>query len=537
MKLLDCTLRDGGYYNNWDFDNEVVQAYLSAMAESGIDYVELGLRNFAKDGFLGAYAYTTECHLDSLDLPLGPKYGVMIDAKTILSCEMNVEEAVDALFVSSEKSKIDLVRVAAHFHEVEHSGPIIKRLKELGYTVGFNLMQAGGKPSEVISQKAKIAQSWGNSLDVLYFADSLGNMDGNEVMRIISAIREEWNGPMGIHTHDNMGKGLDNSLTAKSAGVDWLDSTVTGMGRGAGNTQTERLIATLAKSSDKYKESSIYDLVVRHFEKMQKDFGWGTNLLYFLGAQNDIHPTYVQNLLSNEQYGTEEVIAAIAYLSKLEGTSSYSGSVFETAVSFNSSASEATGSNKLVDLFQSKNVLVLANTSSTEKYSKAIEQYIKIKKPVVISININEIIDRSLIDYYIISHNVKFLTDAEKYRDLKKPIILPKHRFANDELGSLEGVNFIDFGFGNSSETLKISEEFVDSKIDYTSAYLLGALYVAKPAKVYLVGFEGYDSQDSRQQDMIKLLGEYESISGAPELIALTPTAYPVSKSSVYALN
>lgn len=537
ISLLDCTLRDGGYYNNWDFPEEIVEQYLKAMADSGIEFVELGLRNFTKTGFLGAYAYTTEVHLNSLELPRGPKYGVMVDAKTILQSGLEIKEAVNRLFVPCSQSKLELVRVAAHFHEVEDSGPIVATLKELGYTVGFNLMQAGGKSDDEISSKASIANSWGNNLDVLYFADSLGNMDSNEVIRITKALRAEWKGVLGIHTHDNMGKGLDNSFTANSNGVEWLDVTVTGMGRGAGNTQTEKLLATLAKITDKYTEQPVYDLVIRYFEKMQKDFGWGTNLLYFLGAQNEIHPTYIQNLLSSDQYGTEEIVAAISYLSKLDGTTSYNGAILETAVNFNSGTDEVSGSTGLVGLFKDKNLLVVANGKTTNKYKQAVEQYIKEKRPTVISVNINENIDQSLIDFYVISHNVKFLTDASKYQSLKKPIILPYHRFSEDELGQLDAIDVIDFGFKNQSDELQVFNEYVDYKHDYTSAYLLGVILVSEPSIVEFVGFDGYDINDTRQADMVSLFSQYNRILHAPKLTCLTPTSYPINKGSIYAIG
>lgn len=536
MYILDCTLRDGGYYNNWDFSQSVVDAYLNAVAGAGIDYVELGLRNFPRSGFLGAYAYTTEQHLNTLSLPEGPVYGVMIDAKTILSSDLSSEDAIDALFVPCSESKIDLVRIAAHYHEVDKSGPMVARLKELGYTVGYNLMQSAGKPCEIVSEKALIAKSWGDNLDVLYFADSLGNMDQVEVERITKALRIEWSGPIGIHTHDNMGKGLDNCLAAKSSGVTWLDSTITGMGRGAGNTQTERLLATLANQDYAYNPSPIYDLVIRHFEKMQKEYGWGSNLLYFLGAQSDVHPTYIQNLLSNDQYGTEEIIAAISYLSKLDGTTSYNGAILETAVNFNSSREKVSGSEALVSLFEDSEVLVITNSVSTKRYKTAVETYIKEKRPIVISVNINESIDAGLIDYYIISHNVKFLIDAQKYQLLNKPIILPKHRFTEDELVSLKGVQYIDFGFNNNAEQLSVTDCFVNTKYDYTSAYLLGVLLVSKPRLVSLVGFDGYANNDSRQQDMLAIFSQYNNTDLAPPLIALTPSSYPVAKGSIYAL-
>ena len=277
------------------------------------------------------------------------------------------------------------------------------------------------------------------------------------------------------------------------------------MGRGAGNTQTERLLTILSSEFNKYQPEYVYDLAIRYFESMQKSCGWGTNLLYFLGAQHDVHPTYIQNLLSDEQYGTEEIIAAIGYLSKLEGTSSYDGSVLEAAVNFNSSDKEVSGSKDLVDLFAGNSVLIVANGESTKKHRQGIEQFISKNKPIVISVNINESIPSSFIDYYIVSHNVKFLTDSEKYKNLNKPLILPKHRFETQEIAELSNVKCIDFGFENTSDDISVHEGYVDCKLDYTSSYLLGALLVARPEKVFLAGFDGYCNDDKRQLQMIKL--------------------------------
>lgn len=534
LYILDCTLRDGGYYNNWDFEPEVVTEYLKSVASAKIDYVELGLRNFAKPGFLGAFAYTTEDFINTLTLPEGPAYGVMVDAKTILESGLSVEEAIDELFVPAANSKIKLVRVAAHFHEVELSAPIVVHLKKLGYIVGYNLMQAGGKSDDVIADKASQAVSW-ESLDVLYFADSLGNMDGQEVQRIVTALRTHWVGPMGIHTHNNMGKGLDNTLSAMEAGVSWLDTTVTGMGRGAGNTQTESLLAYLNKGDSKYQPKAIYELVIRHFETMQKDYGWGSNLLYFLGAQNDVHPTYIQNLLSNTHYGTDEIIGAIDYLSKLEGTTSYNGAVLDTALNFSDSKAEVTGSQDVQGLFDDKDLLIIANAPNTEKYAAAIEMYIKNTQPVVISINTTAHIDPELTDYYVISHNSKFLSESKLYKGLDKPIILPKCRFTASELSELEGLKLIDYGLEVVKDTFVTQGTFTTTPYDITTAYILGALLESKVSSISVVGFDGYAQDDVRQQEMVELLNLFRSHENSPEITSLTPTSYPIAKGSVYA--
>ncbi|MBH0027517.1 aldolase catalytic domain-containing protein [Pseudoalteromonas sp. SWN29] len=536
MKILDCTLRDGGYYNNWDFDAEVVEAYLNAVSGAKIDYVELGLRNFPKQGFLGAYAYTTEAHINSLELPHGPIYGVMVDAKTILESGFSIEDAITKLFVPAIDSKIGLVRIAAHFHEVEKSGPIVKQLKKLGYVVGYNLMQAGGKADDVIADKARQAKEW-EELDSLYFADSLGNMDSDEVTRIVNALRTQWDGALGIHTHNNMGKGLDNTLTAKALGVTWLDTTITGMGRGAGNTQTENLLAVLDKEGSTYNSKPIYELVIRHFEPMQKKYGWGSNLLYFLGAQNDVHPTYIQNLLSNAHYGTDEIVGAIDYLSKLESTTSYNGAVLNTALSFNIDSKDVSGSEMVCDLFNDKHVLILANAPSTVKYLDAIKLYINQFKPVVISINISEVIPADMIDYYVISHNSKFLADAKRYQILNKPIILPVHRFSKDELELINKLSLIDYGLTIKESTLIANKTHSIVPSDITTAYVLAIMLESCPLTVKTVGFDGYDKNDSRQQEMIEILDLYNRNESATDVISLTPTTYSLIEGSVYAPN
>jgi 4-hydroxy 2-oxovalerate aldolase len=532
--ILDCTLRDGGYYNNWDFDSEVIKKYLAAMASANIDYVELGLRNFPKNGFLGAFAYTTEDFLNSLTLPKGPIYGVMVDAKTILKSGLPVTDAIDALFVPSCDSKVDLVRVAAHFNEVELSGPIIERLKSLGYIVGLNLMQAGGKATEVIEEKAAHVSHWG-VLDVLYFADSLGNMDEKEVKRIIDALRANWSGQMGIHTHDNMGKGLSNTISAIDLGVLWTDSTVTGMGRGAGNTKTEYLLATLASQGHNYKPKPVYELAVHYFENMQKEYGWGSSLLYFLGAQNNVHPTYVQNLISSTHYVSDEVIGAMDYLSKSKETASYNGEILDTAISFCNISGEITGTNDVEDFFDGMNLLIVTNAPSTAKYADAIELYIKKKKPVVISVNVNKYIKPCYVDYYVVSHNSKFLSDSLIYKDLDKPIILPKCRFTESELIELSDIHMIDFGLKVEPSVLEVENTYATIPYDITSAYILTALIKSKPKSVSVVGFDGYESADIRHQEMIEFLSLYKAKNLSFELTSLTPTTYPINKSSIYA--
>ena len=143
LKILDCTLRDGGYYNNWFFDRELVLSYLKSLREAGVNYIELGFRNPISSG-LGPLAYTTEDFLNEINLPQGPKYGVMIDAKDFLKEGIYVSD----FFCEKEVSKLDLVRVAVNFESYEKAKPLCNDLYNLGYEVGLNLMQSHSKSDD-----------------------------------------------------------------------------------------------------------------------------------------------------------------------------------------------------------------------------------------------------------------------------------------------------------------------------------------------------------------------------------------------------
>jgi 4-hydroxy 2-oxovalerate aldolase len=530
LKILDCTLRDGGYYNNWDFQPHIVEAYLNAVAASGIEFVELGLRNFPKPCFWGAFAYTTEDFLNNLELPKGPTYGVMVDAKTILTADMSNIEAVDRLFVAQGESKIGLVRIAAHYKEIPECGEFAKYLKKLGYKVGFNLMQSGGKSENVISQAVQTIEDW-DAVDVVYFADSLGNMGSEEVKRITKIILASWGKEVGIHTHNNMGRALDNTLTANELGVSWLDVTVTGMGRGAGNAQTESLLATLDKQNDFYNPSPIYSLVVKYFATMQKDYGWGSNLLYFIGAQNDVHPTYIQNLLSDVRFGPEEVVSGISYLSETD-CSSYDGEVLEKALNLNSS-SDMSGSENLNGKFKGRKVLLIGNGESVNCHSKAIISYINKHNPIVVSINITPYIPEDLIDFYVISHNSKYLADKTKYSDLNSEVVLPFHRFAKEEV---DGIKYpLDFGLSVLKDTFKVTGINCFIPSENTAAFALAIAIAGGCNKILVVGLDGYERGDQRQPEMTNVILHFTNSYPDVKLLSLTPSSYPLDKGSIYA--
>ena len=335
-----------------------------------------------------------------------------------------------------------------------------------------------------------------------------------------------------------MGQGLANSKYAWEHGVRWIDSTITGMGRGAGNTQTESLLATLDSLGETaYLSKPVFDLAIRHFEPMQKKYGWGSNLLYFLGAQNDIHPTYIQNLLGDSHFGTDEVIGAIDYLSRLENSASYSDEQFHKALSFGNANKPLSGSRDLVDIARDKEILILASGPSLTRYKKSVISYIQSNSPIVVALNVIDF-PEEFIDFYCASRNSKFLSESNEYQSLTKPIILPLNRFTDEEVNTtLSSSTVLDFGLEVSDRVLSVEDEYCVTPHDLTAAYALCAAAVMSASLVSLVGFDGYKQYDPRQLEMIEIFNLTREVLPSLKVRSLTPSTYPIDKYSLYAPN
>jgi len=266
INILDCTLRDGGYYNNWDFSTNLINDYLKSMPLAGVDYVELGFRSLYKSTFKGACAYTKDEFLDTLKIPKKLKVAVMVNASDLLN--FGTKDPIKntrLLFSHKKNSKVTLVRIAAHHYEIKKILKVINFLKRYGYNVALNIMQIADRSDQEIRSISKDLSK--TSLDVLYFADSMGSLNIEKLLNIISNIKSHWNKNLGIHTHDNMSRAAINTNIAINHGVNWIDGTITGMGRGPGNSKTEYLVIEYENMlSKKVNIIPLLELIDKHFK-------------------------------------------------------------------------------------------------------------------------------------------------------------------------------------------------------------------------------------------------------------------------------
>lgn len=530
MKHLDCTLRDGGYYNNWNFSEALIAQYITAMHAAGIQTIELGLRSLKNKGFSGACAYTTDEFLRTLNLPDALTIGVMVNGSELVG-QNGDTKALDSLFPNpASNSPVDLVRIACHVHEFAEALPAAKWLKERGYKVGFNLMQIANCSESEIKALAKLANDY--PLDVLYFADSMGSMSPHETAQIIEWLRSEWRGALGIHTHDNLGLALSNTLRAVDEGVTWVDSTVTGMGRGPGNARTEELAIEIAARTGKAANLiPLMTLLREHFRPMQVKYGWGTNPYYYLAGKYGIHPTYIQEMLGDSRFGEEDILAVIEYL-RNEGGKKFSVHTLDAARHFYRGV--PTGRWAPVELFADRDVLLLGTGPGVAAHRQALEHFIRVNKPVVMALNTQSSIAAELIDIRVACHPVRLLADCEAHLRLPQPLMTPFSMLPGDVQGALSDKNILDFGLNVQPETFEFDDTYCTIPTSLVMAYAMAAASSGKAKRILMAGFDGYPGEDPRNADTNKLLRQYQDTPSSTPLLCLTPTRYDIDSQSIY---
>lgn len=532
MIILDCTLRDGGYYNGWNFPLNVTNQYLEAMLSSGVDIVELGLRSLINKGFKGASAYTTDSYIRTLTIPSSLKVAVMINATEIVG-ETPQNTVLEQLFPhTAADSPVAVVRIACHVHEFVKALPACNWLKERGYIVGFNLMQVADRTQEEVEALSLEASKY--PIDALYFADSMGSMDPAQTTQIISWLRKYWQGAMGIHTHDNMGLALSNTLQAVKDGATWLDATVTGMGRGPGNARTEELVIEVADMRQQAINMVPLMSVIRsYFQPLKNQCGWGSNPYYYLSGKYGIHPTYIQEMLGDSRYSEEDILAAINHL-KVEGGKKFSFNALDATRHFYQG--DAKGSWEPARLVAGKDVLILGAGAGVAEHKVAIESFIREHKPVVIALNTQSSVAQELIDVRIACHPVRLLADCEAHTSLPQPLVTPSSMLPEDVIQSLGSKILLDFGLTVKAGTFDFAETNAVVPNSLVISYALAIASSGKASRILLAGFDGYGADDPRTKEMQQIFSTYKAANGALSVTSITPTTYSLPTISVYAL-
>jgi len=523
LNILDCTLRDGGYYNNWYFKKDLINEYLKVMDIIKVDYVEIGFRFIDKVKVKGPTAYSEESFLKSLKIPKNLKIGVMVNAADFIN-QKNIIDLAKENFVLKKNSKITLVRIACHHYEVEKIIPLVNWLKKSGYKVGVNIMQI---PEMSIREiKNTVLQVKKSKADILYFADSLGSLDSKKTKNVIKNIKLNWKGSTGIHTHDNMGKALENSIEAINNSVNWIDCTVTGMGRGPGNTKTEYLILELKRKNEKTEDLiHLLNLIKNYFEPLKEKYKWGSNPFYYFAGLNSIHPSFVQGMLSDDSFQPEDIYSNLNYLSTVGGKK-FSNELIALGKNFYKDVKK--GSWKPNEKLKDKDVLIIGPGKSTILHKNKIIKFIKKYKPAVFVLNINEQIPKKYINAHIVCHPLRLLSDIDKHKKFNNSLIAPYSSFSKNIKSKIHTKNILDFGLQVRNKKFKFEKNYTVLPNSLAISYALGICTSGEAKRIYLAGLDGYTENSPKKFEMDELFQRYKLESKAKKIFSLTPTNYKI---------
>ncbi len=520
INLLDCTLRDGGYYNNWFFEKELINEYLRVMDLIKIDYVEIGFRFLDKIKIKGPCAYSEERFLKTLKIPKNLKLGVMVNASDFTG-HQNIIELAKKNFRLKKDSLISLVRIACHHHEVKEVLPLINWLKKSGYKVGVNIMQIPELSSQEIKDSVKEIKK--TKADILYFADSMGSLDGIKTKKIINQIKSIWKKSTGIHTHDNMGKALENSVAAINNSVDWIDCTVTGMGRGPGNTKTEYLILELNRKKENL--INLLNLIKKYFEPLKEKYKWGSNPFYYFAGLNSIHPTFVQEMLSDIRFDPEDIYNNLDNLSTVGGRK-FSKELITLGKNYYKKINK--GDWIPSETIYNQNILIIGPGTSIKRYKQKIIRFIKKNKPLVFVLNAINPIPKKYVYANIVCHPLRLLSDIDKHKKSTKYLITPFSSFSKNIKSRINSKKILNFGLQVKNNKFRFEKNYAVLPNSLAITYTLGICTSGKCKKIFFAGLDGYSKSNPKKFEMDDVLHNYKIEKKARKIVSLTPTNYKI---------
>jgi 4-hydroxy 2-oxovalerate aldolase len=285
LKALDCTIRDGGLINDHAFEDGFVKAVYDACVASGIDYMEIGYkaskRLFARDR-CGAWKFCDEDDIRRIvgDNPTPLKLAAMIDAG-----KSDWRDDV----IPKKDSVLDLIRVAFYAHQVSEAADMIRDAADKGYEVSANLMAVSTVPEIEIDQVLEIISK--TPAHVMVVVDSYGAMYAEQVERLVKkylAFGQATNKEIGIHAHNNQQLAFANTIEAIIHGANYMDASMGGLGRGAGNCPMELLIGFLR--NPKFRIRPVYQVIQEQLLPLSRTVEWGPYVQYNITGQLNEHP-------------------------------------------------------------------------------------------------------------------------------------------------------------------------------------------------------------------------------------------------------
>lgn len=495
IKLLDCTIRDGGYYTNWDFDQELTKKYFKYINQLPIEYIEVGYRSRLKDQYFGEYFYLSLSTLQNIKKHTSKKIAIMLNAKDCIDIDLKG-------LLSDVKDHVSLIRIATDPKKIEFSIGLAQEIKSLGFDVALNIMNISKIDNNHIL--FDFISEINNYVDVLNLVDSYGSIYPHELKNLIKDIQSQVNIPLGFHGHNNLELAFANALESIECGISYIDCTILGMGRGAGNLKTELLLTYLKSKQDIKVDLNTLGKLTELFTPLQAKHKWGVNLPYMVSGNYSIPQKDVMEALEIDRYSLSGIV------NQIKNDNNITLPIFREDRRFD-------------------NCLIIGGGQSVVNHIEAIKGFINKTQDMLIIHSTSKYIEAfkeiNILQYFAVAGDELLKLDDTKKID--KYILGPSPR----------KINNISNNKSKIYELQKI--EFIRSFHDSPLAISLQASLDVKTPNIYLAGFDGYGELKSKKE--LYLMQENQAIFNEfikkKRLISITQTKYKIiEKSSVYGL-
>lgn len=498
-KILDCTLRDGGYYTNWDFDTPTVQSYIHAINRLPIDYVEIGYRNKPGKTYLGKFGYCPSSVVQAIRRDCRKKIAVMLNEKDVRP------EDLDELLLPVA-GDVDMIRLAVSPNNFDRAVTLARSVKAMGFEVGFNCMYMSKWTAEYTGFISKLGALDG-ICDLFCMVDSFGGITPDEIKHIYADVRKYTSVPVGFHGHNNLQLGLINTLTAIALGIDYVDTTILGMGRGAGNLNTELLLTYLNAHEGLDIDFNVLGNVISSFMPLFEHYRWGTNLPYMIAGANGIPQKEVMEWVTNRIYSFNSIVRALQN-KKLNKEDNAKFPEYTDPAKFS-------------------RVIVVAGGEMVKTHIEGIKEFIR-QEPGSALIFVTARHAALFEDvkcakfYTLVGTECKRMKENVNHDSFDDTVILPPYPRAM-------GTDVPDFTLERTYELPRI--DFIDGFSDSSTAIALQLAINISDGRIFSVGYDGYRGNILSEKEMTltrenrDLFTAFEKATGS-KLCSLTPSIF-----------
>lgn len=284
ISILDCTLRDGGLAGGSFFTRDTARLLYAAASEAGLEYIEIGYRNFPEECAESRHSWLQCCTEDDLAAVTGgrqesaPKIALMQDA----------HKANPGALPPADSSPVDLIRVAAYSRDTDKAVRLINSAAAAGYETSINLMAVSRETTDSLDRTLNIICRE-TDVDMIYLVDSYGALLPGDLKPFIEVFSIYTKGRrFGMHFHNSRQHAFANTVAGIGLGADIVDATLLGIGRGAGNCPTELLVDYLKQP--RYRLKPLLKAAETAILPLRSELQWGYHMPYMLTAGRNLHP-------------------------------------------------------------------------------------------------------------------------------------------------------------------------------------------------------------------------------------------------------